>query len=161
VSLYTSILSVMLATNSTVIAISNEVQSATGIALPVVDPKDPAEMALHQIMLDDDAAMDDVQKMIQENNAFAAHGAGEPKAELNRRIRAHFAAVRKEYEDLVQKYPDSARCHLAYGTFLNDIGEEDDAAVEYEKSRRVEQPGQLLRRIQPGHQCLRILCQGH
>ena len=128
----------MLATNSTVVAISNEVQSATGISLPVVDPKDPAEMALHQIMLDDDAVMDDVQKMIQENNAFAAHGAGQSKEELNRRIRARFDVVRKEYEDLVQKYPNSARCHLAFGTYLNDVGQEDEAAVEYEKSRQLD-----------------------
>jgi tetratricopeptide (TPR) repeat protein len=128
----------MLATNSTVVAISNEVQSATGISLPVVDPKDPAEMALHQIMLDDDAVMDDVQKMIQENNAFAAHGAGQSKEELNRRIRARFDVVLKEYEDLVQKYPNSARCHLAFGTYLNDVGQEDEAAVEYEKSRQLD-----------------------
>lgn len=128
----------MLATNSTVVAISNEVQSATGIALPVTDPQDPAEMALHQIMLDDDAAMDDVQKIIQDNNAFAAHGAGETKAELNHRLRARFDVVRQEYEAFVQKYPNSARGYLAYGTFLNDIGEEDDAAVEYEKSRQLD-----------------------
>lgn len=127
----------MLATNS-VVAISNEVQSATGIALPVVDPKDPAEVALHQVMLDDDAAMDEAQKMIQENNAFAAHGAGQTKEELNRRLRARFDVVRKEYEDLVQKFPNSARCYLAFGTYLNDIGEESDAAVEYEKSRQLD-----------------------
>ncbi len=136
-SLYTSILTVMLATNSTV-ALSNEVQSATGISLPVTDPKDPAEVALRQVMIDDDTAMDDVQKMIQENNAFAAHGAGEPKAELNRRLRARFDVVRKEYEAFLQQYPNSARGHLAYGTFLNDIGEEDDGAVQYEKSRALD-----------------------
>ena len=128
----------MLATNSPVVAISNEVQSATGISLPVVDPKDPVEQALHQLMVEDDAATDDVDKMIRENDAFAAQGAGVPKAELNRRILARFDVVRKGYQDFLGKHPDSARGHLAYGTFLNDLGEEEGAAAEYEKSRQLD-----------------------
>ena len=128
----------MLATNSAVVAISNEVQSATGISLPVVDPKDPAEMALHQIMVEDDQASDEVDRWIQENQAFAANGAGTPKEELNQRIRARFDQVRKAYQDFLLKYPDSARGHLAYGTFLNDLGEEDAAATEYEKSKSLD-----------------------
>jgi len=128
----------MLATNSAVVAISNEVQSATGISLPVVDPKDPAEMALHQIMVEDDQASDEVDRWIQENQAFAANGAGTPKEELNQRIRARFDQVRKAYQDFLLKYPDSARGHLAYGTFLNDLGEEDAGAAEYELSRKLD-----------------------
>ncbi len=128
----------MLATNSPVVAISNEVQSATGISLPVVDPKDPVEQGLHQLMVEDDAATDDVDKMIRENEAFAAQGAGVPKAELNRRILARFDVVRKGYQDFLEKHPDSARGHLAYGTFLNDLGEEEKAAAEYEKSRQLD-----------------------
>ena len=128
----------MLATNSAVVAISNEVQSATGISLPVVDPNDPAEVALHQVMVEDDAASDEVDKWIQDNNAFAANGAGIPKEELNQRIRARFDLVRKAYQDFLLKYPDSARGHLAYGTFLNDLGEEDAGAVEYEKSKTLD-----------------------
>jgi len=138
VSLYTHLLSVMLATNSTVLAISNEVQSATGISLPVVDPNNPAEVALHQVMVQDDQATDEVDRWIQENQAFAANGAGTPKEELNQRIRARFDVVRKAYEDFLVKYPDSARGHLAFGTFLNDLGEEDAAAQEYEKSRHLD-----------------------
>ena len=128
----------MLATNSTVLAISNEVQSATGISLPVVDPNNPAEVALHEVMVQDDQATDEVDRWIQENQAFAANGAGTPKEELNQRIRARFDVVRKAYEDFLVKYPDSARGHLAFGTFLNDLGEEDAAAQEYEKSRHLD-----------------------
>ena len=128
----------MLATNSAVVAISNEVQSATGISLPVVDPNDPAEVALHQVMVEDDQATDEVDKWIQDNNAFAANGAGIPKEELNQRIRARFDLVRKAYQDYLLKYPNSARGHLAYGTFLNDLGEEDAGAAEYEKSKTLD-----------------------
>lgn len=137
-SLYTSVLSVMLATNSTVVAISNEVQNATGISLPVVDPKDPAEMALHQVEIDDDAAMDEISKWISDNQAFAAKGAGQTKEQLNHSIRDRLDVVRREYQSLLQKYPNFARGFLAYGTFLNDIGEEDAAAEQYEKSRQLD-----------------------
>ena len=130
----------MLATNSPIMAISNQVQAATGIAIPVVDPNDPAEKALHQIMIDDDAAMDEVTKWINDNQAFEKKGAGETKGELNKRIHARFDLVRKEYEDFLQSHTNSARGYLAYGTFLNDIGEEDNAAGEYEKSSRLIRP---------------------
>jgi tetratricopeptide (TPR) repeat protein len=79
-----------------------------------------------------------VDKWIRENNAFANTGAGESKAALNARIHARFDVVRKEYQDFLQKYPASARGHLAYGTFLNDLGEEDSASVEYEKSKQLD-----------------------
>jgi len=128
----------MLATNSTVMAISNEVQTATGISLPVVDTTDPAEQALHQIMLQDDAAMDEVDKWIRDNEAFAANGAGLSKEELNKRIHARFDVVRRAYQDFLVKYPNSARGHLAFGTFLNDLGEEDAGAAEYEKSKALD-----------------------
>ena len=130
----------MLATNSTVVAISNQVQAATGISLPVVDPNDPTEKALHQLMLDDDAAMDEITGWIHENQAYAKNGAGETKQELNKRIHARLDVVRKEYQDFLQKNTNSARGHLAFGTFLNDIGEEDGGAVEYEKSKDID-PG--------------------
>jgi len=138
VSLYAHVLSVILATNSTVAAISNEVQSATGISLPVVDPNDPAEQALHQVMLDDDAAQDGADQTIRENEAFAKNGAGETKEQLNVRLSARFDAVRKEYQAFLEKYPNSARGHLAYGTFLNDLGQEYEASLEYEKSRQLD-----------------------
>lgn len=128
----------MLATNSTAVAISNEVQSATGISLPVVDPNDPAEAALRQVMLDDDAAQDEADRRIQENNAFATTGAAETREQLNLRLRSRFDGVRREYQAFLEKYPNSARGHLAYGTFLNDLGEEDAGAVEYEKSRQLD-----------------------
>jgi tetratricopeptide (TPR) repeat protein len=128
----------MLATNSTVAAVSNEVQSATGLSLPLVDPTDPAEQALHQIMLDDDAAMDSAAQSIRVNEEFAKTGAAATPDQLNQSLRARLDTVRKEYEDFLKKYPDSARGHLAYGTFLNDLGEEYEGSVEYEKSRQLD-----------------------
>jgi len=128
----------MLATNSTIAAVSNEVQSATGLSLPLVDPNDPAERALHQIMLDDDAAMESVAQSIQLNQTSATTGAAATPEQVKQGLRARLDIVRKEYEEFLKKFPDSARGHLAYGTFLNDIGEEYEGSVEYEKSRQLD-----------------------
>ena len=155
------LLSALLATNQP-LAVSNLVQQQTGIAIPVTATNDPVEAELRQLMLADDAAQDEVDKWIRDNDAFTAQGAGVPKAELNQRIRARFDAVRKGYEDFLRRHPDNAHGYLAYGSFLNDIGEEDGVLrpirkippARPEQSGGVEQPRQLLRRTRPAHERL-------
>ena len=123
----------LIATNQP-LAVSNLIQQNTGVSVTIVNPNDPAELELQKLMAGDEAALTEVDKWIRDNNTFAAQGAGEPREALNRRILARFASVRNNYEDLLRRYPDFARGHLAYGSFLNDIGQEDAAAAEYEKA---------------------------
>ena len=113
----------LVATNQP-LAVSNLIQQNAGVSVSLPNPNDPAEKELHQLMVEDDAAMAEVDKWIRDNDAFAAQGAGESKEELNRRIHARLDMVRNKYEDFLQRYPDFARGHLAYGSFLNDIGDE-------------------------------------
>src|SRR5208283_1978699 len=127
----------LIATNQP-LAVSNLIQQHTGVSVPVINPDDPEAKALDQVMAQDDAAMDEVDKWIRDNNAFAAQNAGESKETLNQRIRARLDSVRKGYEDFLQRYPNSARGHLAYGTFLNDTGNEEAAADEYQKSAQLD-----------------------
>jgi len=86
----------------------------------------------------DDDVLAGVDKWIRDNNAFAAQGAGESKEALNQRIRARLDSVRKDYGDFLRRYPDFARGHLAYGSFLNDIGEEDAAVAQYGKAAQLD-----------------------
>jgi tetratricopeptide (TPR) repeat protein len=97
----------------------------------------PEEQALDKVMMDDDAALDEINVWIQENNAYATQGAGETKAQLNQRILARLKTVREGYAGFLKNYPKSARGYLAYGSFLNDIGEEDNAHDQYERSREL------------------------
>jgi tetratricopeptide (TPR) repeat protein len=131
------LLSALLATNQPQ-AVSNLIQQNTGMSIEVVNPNDPAELELQRLMMDDDAAQAEVDKWIRDNNNFSAQGAGEPNAELNKRILARFDSVRKGYEDFLRRNTNSVRGYLAYGSFLNDIGEEDAASVQYEKSRQLD-----------------------
>ena len=119
----------LIATNQP-LAVSNLIQQHTGVSVTMVNPNDPAEKALAELMARDDEVLAEVDKWIRDNNAFAAQGAGESKEALNQRIRARLDSVRKDYEDFLQRFPNSAHGHLAYGSFLNDIGEEEAAGAQ-------------------------------
>jgi tetratricopeptide (TPR) repeat protein len=127
----------LIATNQP-LAVSNLIQQHTGVTIALVNPHDPTEQELRRLMVEDETALDEVDKWIRENNAFAAQGAGEGKEAMNRRIRERLDAVRKGYEDFLRRNPDSARGHLACGTFLNDIGEEAAALPHFEAAARLD-----------------------
>jgi len=128
------LLSALVATNQPA-AVSNLVKETTGIKVEIPDPSDPVEMAYKKLMEDDDAALDEVDKWIKENRAFAAKGAGESSASLNARIKTRFDLMRKEYDDFLRQHPNHARAHVAYGSFLSDINDEEGAEKEWEKGR--------------------------
>ncbi len=136
-NLLIGLLSALVATNQPA-AVSNLVEQTTGVKVEIVDPDDPVEREYTKLMEDDDAALAEVDRWIQENKAFAAKGAGMPAAEVNARIKARFASVRKGYDDFLQKHPNHVRAHLAYGGFLSDIEEEDAAEKEWEKARELD-----------------------
>ncbi len=126
------LLSALLATNQPQ-AVSNLVQEHTGITLPVEQTGSPEEEELRNLMIADDAAMDEVNSWIGTNqiprtdtNALAV---------LNQKIHGRFDGMKQGYQSFLRKHPDSARGFLAYGSFLNDIGEEENAKVQYENSR--------------------------
>jgi len=127
----------LVATNQP-LAVSNLIQQNAGVSVSIPDPNNPAEKELNRLMAEDDAAMAEVDKWIRENDAFAAQGAGESKEQLNARILARLNAVRKNYQDFLQRYPDFARGHLAYASFLNNLNDEEAAKLENEKARQLD-----------------------
>ena len=127
----------LLATNQPQ-AVSNLIQQNAGLSVNLPNPNDPAEKELEPLMADDDAAMAEVDKWIRDNNAFTAQGAGESKTELNARILARLNVVRKNYEDFLRRHPDFARGHLAYASFLNNLGDEDAAKLQNEKALQLD-----------------------
>lgn len=129
------LLSALLATNQPQ-AVSNLVQEHTGLSVPVPHVNDPVESELRNLMIADDAALNEVHEWINTNhisrsdtNAIAA---------LDGKIRARFDEVKHGYQSFLSEHPDNAKGFLAYGSFLNDIGEEDAAKTEYENSRQLD-----------------------
>jgi tetratricopeptide (TPR) repeat protein len=100
----------------------------------------PADVdAEYQKILElDDAAENDADKWVKESEAFGKAGAATPRAILAAKINARFDEVRKAYHDFLTRHPKHIEARLAYGSFLNDIGEEDEAIAQWDKARHLE-----------------------
>ena len=131
------LLGALLATNQP-LAVSNLVQQQAGVSVAIVNPNDPAEKELRQLMEDDDAALAEVDRWIQTNNAAMATGLGETKEALNQRIRERLDTVRTNYASFLRRHPDSSRGYLAYGSFLDDIGDEEAGKVQFENAAQID-----------------------
>lgn len=134
-----ALLGTLLATNVPT-ATSNLIQQQTGVSVSVPDPNDPVEQEFQRVLDLDDEAQAEVDKWIRDNNAFAAQGAGLPRAELNIKILQRFEVVRTNYLDFLATHTNHARAYLAYASFLNDIGRERDSLEYLEKARDLD-PG--------------------
>jgi len=117
------------------------VPAATNAASPTAtSTNDPVELEYKKLMEADDAAAEEVDGWILENQKFAEHGGGVPKEELNRRIKERFESVRLGYEDFIKRHPNHGRARLAFASFLEDIGEQEAALEQMLKAKEVE-PG--------------------
>jgi len=126
-----------MATNQPV-AVSNLVLQTTGISVKVANTNNPVELELDQIIEQDDAAQAEVDRWIQENEAFAAKGAGVGREELRRRIQARLAPVDKAYKDFIGNHPKHSRARVAYASFLGDTQSEDAAEEQLDKALAID-----------------------
>jgi len=131
------LLSALVATNRPV-AVSNFVARTTGISVTVPNPDDPVEKEYQNLLEADDAAQEEVDKWIRDETAFREQGAGLPDATLKARIEQRFKAVRDAYDAFLRDHPEHARAHLAYGSFLMEIHEDEEAVKQMEKARELD-----------------------
>lgn len=131
------LLSALVATNPPA-AVSNLVQKKTGLSVAIADANDPVERAYRKLMADDDAAQAEVDGWIKERNRFGDTQTDVGKAALNLRIKRRFEPVVKGYEDFLALHPNHANARIAYGSFLNDIGEESSAEAQWNKACEID-----------------------
>jgi tetratricopeptide (TPR) repeat protein len=131
------LLSALVATNPPV-ALSNFVARTTGVSIPVTDPNDPVEKEYRKLVEDDDAAQQEVDQWIRDNKGFQELGAGVSDVTLRSRVRERLDVVRKAYESFLQRHPDHARARLAFGSFLMDTQDEEEAVRQMEKARELD-----------------------
>lgn len=112
--------------------VSNLVEAARTAAAP--NPSDPVEQEYEKLLEADDESQKEVDRWIRENQEFASQGAGLSRADLNRRILERFRPVKEGYEDFLKRNTNHVRAYVAYGSFLNDIGDEEAARANYEKA---------------------------
>jgi tetratricopeptide (TPR) repeat protein len=137
--LLTGLLAALISTNPAA-SVSNVIQNTTGVApkIEIVNPNDPVEKQYLQLLTDDNAAQDEVDKWIRDDQAFRAKGAGAPEGTLRLKIEQRFEPVKKAYENFLTEHPRHTKARLAYGSFLNDIHDEDGAIAQWEKAREID-----------------------
>ena len=136
---FVALLGALLATNAP-FAVSNLVAQQTGVSINVPDPNDPVEKEYHKLTAEDDDAHAEVDQWIRESQESARKGIKGPAELVGFRVKARVAPVRAGYEDFLARHPNHARARIAFGSFLNDHGEEEAAIDQWEKAREAE-PG--------------------
>jgi tetratricopeptide (TPR) repeat protein len=131
------LLGALIATNQPS-AVSNFVTRTTGISVTIPNPNDPVEKEYQKLLETDDAAQEEVDNWIRDETAFREQGAGLPDATLKARIEQRLKTARDAYEVFLRQHPDHARARLAYGSFLMEIHEEEEAANQMEKARELD-----------------------
>lgn len=118
---------------------NNLQQQSAGISIkPAKTNSSPVEKELDLILERDDAAQAQVDKWIQDNEAFASKGAGVPREEMRRRIQERLAPVDKAYRDFIQQYPTNSRARVAYASFLGDTKSEEAAEEQLDKALEID-----------------------
>jgi tetratricopeptide (TPR) repeat protein len=108
-------------------------------SVPVsLNPEDPVEREYLKLLEEDDRAQAEADEWIREHRAKEAAGEKVQSALLSAKIDQRFEVVRKGYRNFIQKHPKHTRSRIAYGSFLNDIGEEEEAASQWEKALEIE-----------------------
>jgi tetratricopeptide (TPR) repeat protein len=124
-------------TNSTKPVDAN-ITAAKAVITNSVETADAVEKEYEKLMENDDAAQAEVDQWIQDNDKFAAEGAGIGPEEMKRKVRARLEPIRTAYEGFLKKHPNHAKARIAYGSFLGDLNDEDGAQDQLEKALEVE-----------------------
>ena len=93
------------------------------------------ELEFQALLARDDAAQAAASEMIANDDQASDSLSSPLRVTLRARMDQKFQPVRDAYVDFLLKHPDFARGHLAFGSFLSDLGDDSEALVHYEKAR--------------------------
>jgi tetratricopeptide (TPR) repeat protein len=115
---------------------STNAPSITNLSLSALLPKnDPVERDYRRLLEMDDDAQTEVDQWIKEDEQFKEKGV--QSITLRARILQRFEPVKKAYEEFLRKNPNHVEARIAYGSFLNDINEEENAEAQWQKAREI------------------------
>ena len=95
-------------------------------------------MEYEKLLEQDEAASEEIDGWILENQKFAEQGAGVPKGDLIRRIDKRREPVRAAYENFINRYPRHSPVRLAYASFLEDGHDLDGALQQMLKAKEID-----------------------
>ncbi len=91
-----------------------------------------------KLVENDEAALNQIEKMVSEFDQFAEKGAPGSRAVLSAKIDQLIDGIKKSYEEFLHRNPKHVEGYLAYGSFLNETGEEQEAIRQWEKARELD-----------------------
>lgn len=93
----------------------------------------PAESQPHddsgfrELLQADEKALDQIDHLLANNEAFARQGAGLNQAAMATKVRALTDPVIDDYQSFLTKHPNHVKAHLAYASFLGQFGRDQEA----------------------------------
>ncbi|HEY5912508.1 MAG TPA: tetratricopeptide repeat protein, partial [Verrucomicrobiae bacterium] len=114
------------------------IEKRTGMEAPALKPDDPVEKEFRAVMEMDDAAQEEIDRWITDNERFASKGAGVPRDQMRAKILRRLEPVTKAYEDFIKAHPSHSRARVAYASFLGDTQGEEAALAQLEKALAID-----------------------
>lgn len=109
---------------------------SNAVSPAMVATNSPVEVEFRELLARDDAAQSAVLAWIREEQEADRDPVNAPFRETLRvRMDRKFQPIRDAYVDFLLRHPDHARAHLAFGSFLNDLGEDNEALEHFERAR--------------------------
>ncbi len=89
---------------------------------PAAPSSDLVDLEFRKLLVTDESALQQVDRLIADNQAFIRQGAGLPESSMVIKIRNVADPVVAAYEAFLKKHPEHVRGHLAFASFLTEFG---------------------------------------
>ena len=96
------------------------------------------ERDYQELLRVDSSAQQEVDELAQRAEDARRHGETLLAAELNQKISLRFSSVRLAYDVFLRKHSKHALARIAFGNFLFQIGEEEEAVKQWTRATRID-----------------------
>ena len=136
--LLVGLLSVLLSTNQ--VTTSNLLRLVTPTAQrpSSADLQNPAYLDLKRVMELDDKARGEIDALLEAEDARVKKAPEIKPLSTDALIEGKLGPVRQAYEDLVAKHPRYSKARVAYGSFLNEVSDENAAVVQWRRANELD-----------------------
>lgn len=98
-------------------------------------PQPDRDTEFRKLLVEDQNVMDDVDEWIIDSRAAMTEDpTGVQSALISKKIDERLAGLEKLYHTFLEHYPTDADGYTIYGSFLDDVGREKEAKVQWEKA---------------------------
>lgn len=101
-------------------------------------PQGSVAAEYQKLLEKDEAALEKIEKLVAEFDAFATNGAPGSRGVLFAKVDEVIDGVKRAYDGFLERNPKHVDAWLAYGSFLNELGDEEGATVKWEKARELD-----------------------